>query len=143
MSRRYAEGTTTPAESSQAEIRGLLVRYGCDGFALGENRQGTHIQFELGRRQYRFGVESPTEDDVVVRIPTHHKLYAGTMANAIDAEWRRRWRARVLWLKATLEFAVDEGEVPTALAGFLVLQGGATVGQAITEGTLPMLGPGR
>ncbi|MFN8520744.1 MAG: hypothetical protein U0667_15415 [Chloroflexota bacterium] len=98
----------------------------------------TYIQFELGRRQYRFGVERPTEDDVVVRIPTHHKLYAGTMANAIDAEWRRRWRARVLWLKATLEFAVDDGEVPTALAGFPGPPGRRTWAGHHHGGTLPM-----
>ena len=66
-------------------------------------------------------------------------------SRAIDAEWRRRWRARLLWIKATLEFAEDDEDegLATAMAGYLVLQGGVTVGQAITEGTLPMLGSGR
>lgn len=46
-----------------------------------------------------------------------------------EAEWRRRWRARLLWLKATLEFAAGEGpeEVAAALMAHLVLPSGDTM----------------
>lgn len=144
--KRYAEGTTVPADKTQAEIRALLASHDCDGFGFYEDRGGGHIQFALRGRQYRFGVDRPQPADVVMpRTNPHHRSQEELLAKAIDAEWRRRWRARLLWIKATLEFAdgdEDEEGLATAMAGYLVLQGGVTVGDAITRGSLPLLGAG-
>ena len=62
------------------------------------------------------------------------------------AEWRRRWRANVLLLKAKLEFA--DGETSTVereLMPFLLTAGGQTLGDLIaTEaGAALLLGDGR
>lgn len=140
--RRYAEGTTVEVDKTQGEIRRLLASFDCDGFGFYESRTEAHIGFTLEGRQYRFSVIRPGADDVKVSRGSSHHSWEDLTQRAIDAEWRRRWRARFLWLKATLEFADEEGEVSTALAGFLVLQGGRTVAEAIEVGHLPLLGSG-
>ena len=130
--RRYAEGTAVSVEVSQAEIRTLLARHGCQHFATAEEPDRSAIQFVLGGLPYRFTIERPT-------IESEREAYKARwrpgMRHDIDyrakaqAEWRRRWRARLLWLKATLEFAAGEGsdEIAAALMAHLVLPGGATM----------------
>jgi hypothetical protein len=129
---RYAEGTTVPVEQSQAEIRSLLARHGCKHFATAEEPGRSAIQFVLNGLPYRFTVEHPTagqmEEAYVARRRPGMRWELDYQRQAA-AEWRRRWRARLLWLKATLEFASGEGadEVAAALMAHLVLPGGATM----------------
>lgn len=142
---RYAAGTKVPAETSLAEIRGVLARYGCDRFAMSDTPEGISMQFVLDGRPYRLTVDRPmTAEDAGVTMPQHYERYSDVLERGLDMEWRRRFRARLLWLKATLEFAADEPTVgvPAAMAGFLVLSGGATVAEAVERGKILLLGTG-
>lgn len=154
MSMRYAEGTNVSVDKTQNEIRALLAKHGVKHFAYAEEPTRAAIQFALHGLPYRFEVIRPTEAEVRA-IYSH--LYSPQVdwAKRIEGEWRRRWRARLLWLKATLEFAADEGTdaVSQALLAYLVLPGGSTMGawadkqlpDAYREGKMPplMLGDGR
>lgn len=139
--RRYAEGTTVPVEKTLAEMRTLLSKHGATHFAYGESPKGTSVQFALAGLHYRFDLTQPIPFDLRQEYETD-AVKSGisswtTKARADqinwgtrqEAEWRRRWRARLLWLKAELEFAEgDEGAIATALLAHLVLPDGRTFG---------------
>lgn len=132
--RRYAEGTTVRVEESQAEIRGLLAKHGATGFMFAEEvaAGGTAraaIQFILGGLPYRFEILRPTAEEFeeeYARTRRSGMAYSIDGKRKAEAEWRRRWRARLLWLKATLEFATAEGgdELQRVLLPMLALPGG-------------------
>lgn len=109
---RYAEGTTVSTDKSLGEMRALLTKHDASHFAYGSGPDGDAIQFRLNGRMYRFDIQAvdPTEytHDArgYLRTDAQHK-------SMVEGEWRRRWRARLLWLKAQLEFA--EGD-PEAMA---------------------------
>lgn len=137
--RRYAEGTTVAAEASQAEIRLLLTKHGGTHFGLISTPDYDAIEFVLNGYRYRFTVERPA-DEWARKNAGPRQLHADVQ----KAEWRRRWRARLIWLKATLEFASGEDAtaLPLALAAFAVLPQGGTVGDALIGGNLPLLQAG-
>lgn len=143
--RRYAEGTTVSVDSSQGEIRALLRAHGATRFALAELPDRQAVEFELRGIRYRFSVDMPSRDDVEAGRRSPGKSWEATVDRAVDGEWRRRWRARLLWLKATLEFAEGEtdAELVNVLGAFAVLDNGQTVGQALSSGSVPLLGSGR
>jgi hypothetical protein len=145
---RYAEGTTVDVEVSQAEIRQLLRRHGCEHFATADEPGRAAIQFILGGLPYRFTVERPDpavlRADYIAEQTEKGRQYPSTIASRASymdwnakaaGEWKRRWRARLLWLKATLEFATGEGtdEVARALLAHLVLPGGETMASWTTR----------
>jgi len=142
--RRYAEGTRVSVDQSQSEIRALLRKFGAGRFALAELPERQAIEFSFGAVRYRFTVEMPTRFDFpTVRRSPGLSLEA-SIDRLVDAEWRRRWRARLLWLKATLEFADGEtdDELVNVLGAFAVLENGQTLGQALAGGSVPLLGSG-
>jgi hypothetical protein len=58
-------------------------------------------------------------------------------------EWRRRWRANVLLLKAKLEFiAGGETTIARELMAYRLLPDGRTLEEAIAADGLPMLTAG-
>lgn len=140
--RRYAEGTRVSVEDTQTEIRRLLGRYGCKSFALAEDEQRSAIQFIFDGLPYRFTVERPDasalrEDFVKDRyentslsmVAVKNRAAAIDWNDKVQQEFRRRWRARLLWLKATLEFADSEGGqfFRQAMMSALVLPSGETM----------------
>lgn len=149
--RRYAEGTKVSVEDTHAEIRRLLARHGCKQFGIAEDADRAAFQFVFDGLPYRFTVERPEgaalkKEYIEDRYQnTSLSMYAvENRANAMDwtdrveQEYRRRWRARLLWLKATLEFANTEGGdfFRQALLSALVLPTGETMG-AWTDRALP------
>ena len=146
---RDAEGTTVPVEKTRAEIEALLVRHGAShrGFAEGPDR--AMFQFTLHDVSYRFDVVRPTVEE----LQAEYRASGGTgwgnvdWRKRVEREWMRRWRARLLWLKAQLEYAGGdpEEEVRTLLA-HMVLPGGQTMERwvmpqmpAIATGHMPLL----
>jgi hypothetical protein len=135
--KRFAEGTVTPVEKSQAEIHRLLRRYGATEFSSGWHHGGAAISFVFKARRVSFNVPHPTAKD----IPS------GTRNGAawIEGEERRRWRCLVLGIKAKLEF-VAQG-IATFEEEFLshiVTPNGQTVYERLTssaETKLKLLGP--
>lgn len=149
--RRYAEGTNVAAENSQAEIRGLLAKHGVMHQAWAESPERAALQFVLFGLPYRFEVERPTEEEMRARYRAEGGYSPNNVAweARVEGEWKRRWRARLLWLKATLEFAVGEGkeEVERMLLPYLSLPGGKTMSTwaaeqlpaAFRDGAMPPL----
>jgi hypothetical protein len=150
MSTRYATGTQVPVDKTLTDIRRLLLAAGATHYAYGEEPNGAAIQFALHGLHYRFNVRRPTWDDLIAR---YERSYRVDQQRAVEDEWRRRWRARLLWIKAQLEFAeVEPQEFSRAMLAHLVLPDGQTMGswampqiESMYEGGQmpPLLGSGR
>lgn len=81
---RYAIDTKVPAMVTRAEIETLIVKYGADSFAYGQDGVSVFIGFRLAERTLKFTLKLPDQR-------THPK------------EHRSRWRALLLCIKAKLE----------------------------------------
>ena len=137
--RRFAEGTTVSVEASRGEISGLLTKHGVIRQAWAQEPERDTLQFELQGHVYRFVMERPTTEGLHAqwiadgKPPTTTKYLPND--NQVQAEWRRRWRANVLLLKAKLEFA--EGDASTVireLMPYAVLVDGRTLEEAVLDG---------
>jgi hypothetical protein len=143
--KRYAEGTTVSVESSRGEITGILTKHGVKRQAWASEPEGDMLQFELAGYQFRFSIARPTVDDV----KADYRARGGDWSRVYDpaakvaAEWRRRWRANVLLLKAKLEFA--DGEASTVIRELLpyalLSDGRTTLEDAVLAGdsAVPLL----
>jgi hypothetical protein len=146
---RYAEGTEVPVSRSIDQIRTILLGAGATHYAYGEGPESAGVQFALGGLHYRFTVCRPTWDEISVRYGAPGRV---DQARAVDNEWRRRWRARHLWVKAQVEFATVEPDAfAEAMLGYAVLPDGRTLGEwsgpqleaAYSSGAMPpLLGAG-
>jgi hypothetical protein len=151
MARRYAQGTTVSVESSRGEITGILAKHGCNRMAWATEPEGDTLQFELGGQQYRFQIRRPSLEDAKTAYLATGKTVWGwnhqaDQQRALDAEWRRRWRAHVLLLKAKLEFA-DGGDttLEREFMPNLVIEGGRrTLAEWLSDekGGQPLLAAG-
>lgn len=143
--RKYAEGTKVTVESSRGEISGILSKHGVQRMGWTSEPAGDSLLFELGGYSFRFYIARPSLDDVkraYVDGGGRWSLVYDPQAK-VDAEWRRRWRANVLLLKAKLEF-IQSGDTTLIreLLPYAVLPGGQTVEDAITGGGLKLLAAG-
>jgi hypothetical protein len=136
--RRFAEGTRVTVESSRAEIATILAKHGVSTMAWGTTPTGDHLQFNLHGGTYRFEIKRPTTAEIRQLYPTTYDADA-----RLDGEWRRRWRANVLLLKAKLEFiAGGDTTIDREMLAFRVLRDGSTLEQFIAGGGLPALTAG-
>ncbi len=132
---RYAEGTSVSVAQSRGDITGILTTHGVTTMAWGSNPKGDYLAFELGGHSFRLDIVKPTEGDIFRLFPNHRDTNA-----KLDGEWRRRWRATVLLLKAKLEFA--DGETSTIdqeLMPYLLLKDGTTLGAAVLGEKIPLM----
>jgi hypothetical protein len=142
VTRRYAEGTKVSVETSRGEISGILGKHGVVRMGWFTEPESDVVQFEMGGRLYRLAIKRPTLADAKAAY-TGKQAWNVDWPGRVDAEWRRRWRATVLLLKAKLEFA--DGETSTVereLMAYLVLKDGRTLEAALTDGGLPLLAAG-
>ncbi len=135
--KRYAEGTSTPIETTQAEIHRLLRRYGATEYSTGYSGAASAIAFVFKGRRVSFNVPHPTVRDV----PRH----ARNGAAWLEGETRRRWRVLLLGIKSKLEF-VQQGiaSFDEEFLSHIVTPNGQTVWQTITahpETAARLLGP--
>lgn len=136
--RRYAEGTTVSVDASRGEITGILAKHGVQRMGWMADVDRDELMFELGGGSYRLTMVKPTLTEIRKLYPNAYNEQA-----KLDAEWRRRWRANVLLLKAKLEFVVSgDTTLDRELLPYRVLKGGQTVEDMITSGGLPMLSAG-
>jgi hypothetical protein len=150
VGKRYAEGTSVSVESSRGEITGILAKHGVERMAWATEPNGDALQFELGGQQYRFKIARPTLEDAKQAYLDMGRSAWGwnhqaDQQRAIDAEWRRRWRAHVLLLKAKLEFvAGGDTTLEREFMPALVAKNGLTLGEMIEskEGQKLLLGAG-
>jgi hypothetical protein len=134
--RKYAEGTTVPAENSRAEIEKILVRFGADQFGYGTKDGAAVIVFRAQSRHVRFMLPLPTAKD---RFNTPDQR---------EKEVRRRWRSLVMCIKAKLESVATGIETfEESFMAHVVLPNGMTIAehakplieQAYTDGKMPPL----
>lgn len=130
MTTRYAENTAVPVERSRAEMSYILTKHGVERQGWMTGPEGDQLGFVLRGRSYRLTIEKPTmawaEANAGPRTPYE---------DAIAREWRRRWRANVMLLKAKLEFADDDTTtVERELMPYLLTKGGKTVGELVESG---------
>jgi hypothetical protein len=140
--RRFAEGTDVSVERSRGEITGILTSHGVLRQAWASEPEGDTLQFELQNYTYRFKITRPTLAEVKAQHEAdgHRWSLVYDQQAKVDAEWRRRWRANVLLLKAKLEFA--DGEASTVLRELMpyaLLKGGMTLEESVLGGSLPLL----
>ena len=144
--RRYAEGTKVTVESSRGEITGILAKHGVTRMGWMASPEGDELMFELHGGQYRLSIIKPTLQGVREQYEAEGgrwNLVYDPQAK-VDGEWRRRWRANVLLLKAKLEF-IDSGDttLDRELLPYRVLKDGRTLEQAIVDGGFPLLAAGK
>lgn len=133
--RRYAEGTQVSVDSSRGEITGILAKHGVQRMGWMAAPEGDELMFELGGGSYRLSMVKPTLTEIRELYPNAYDPQA-----KLAAEWRRRWRANVLLLKAKLEFvASGDTTLDRELLPYRVLKDGRTLEQTLAAGGLPML----
>lgn len=139
---RYAEGTTVPVDRSRGEISGILASHGVERMGWQTGPEGDELLFELSGHRFRFTIAKPTWDDVRAHLRAEGRdpSRVNDPAAKVTAEWRRRWRANVLLLKAKLEF-IDSGDttLERELLPYMLTAGGQTVGELVVAGKLPLL----
>lgn len=136
--RRYAEGTKVSVDSSRGELTGILAKHGVQRMGWMGSPEGDELMFELGGGSFRLRIVKPTLTEIRRDYPNAYDPQA-----KLDAEWRRRWRANVLLLKAKLEF-IDSGDttLDRELLPYRVLADGRTLEEAIGTGGFKMLAAG-
>ncbi len=136
--RRYAEGTKVEVEKSRAEIMSILAQHGVLRMATATGPEGDELEFVLSGHRFRFRILKPTLTEVRNLYPTAYDHEA-----KLQGEWRRRWRANVLLLKAKLEF-IDSGDttLERELLPYLLTAGGQTIGDLVVAGEIPLLEAG-
>lgn len=137
--KRYAEGTAVSVESSRGEISGILTKHGVLKMGWMSEPTGDALVFDLGGYSFRFNIPRPTMADIYSMYPN-----AYDPEKKLQGEWRRRWRANVLLLKAKLEF-IDSGDTTLIreLLPYAILPGGRTVEETIAGGGMKLLEAGR
>lgn len=141
----YAEGTKVPVDNSRGEITKILTIHGCTRMATGMSPEGDTIQFELDGKHFRFFIEHPTAESMRIR-DSHKYSYPHNVDwdRKAEDEWKRRWRAHVLLIKAKLEF-IDGGDtsLEAEFMPYIVLSSGQTLGEFIAGGGVPLLTGGK
>lgn len=143
--KRYAEGTKVSVDSSRGEITGILAKHGVTRMGWATDGNADELMFELAGGQYRFRIERPTAESMRAR-DGHEYTYPHNVdwERKAEDEWRRRWRANVLLLKAKLEF-IEGGDttLDRELLPYRVLKDGRTLEQVLVAGGLPLLAAGK
>jgi len=129
----YAEGTKVPVEKSKADIELLLRKHGATQFQSGwDAEQGvSRMTVRMNERIFRFDVWYP--DPEVFRYTEQGRERSDKDTEAFaEREHRRRWRARLLIIKAKLEM-IESGEstVQEEFMADLLLPDGSTVREAL------------
>ena len=130
----YAKGTAVDIGRSEGELKSTLRRYGADQIVIGEDTEQLIIiiRFRFARRHYQIIIPIPNPDSPEFTLTPERRSQRTSAAaqQAWEAEYRRKWRAANLYVKATLE-AVESGIVKfeEAFLGATLLRDGSTVNQ--------------
>lgn len=135
----FAESTSVPVERSQAQIKALVQRAGCDQYATFDSEDRAMVVFTREGRMIRFELQLPARSEKRFwSTPGGRRQRSQEQAyQAWEQDCRRAWRALWLVIKAKLE-AVETG-ITTFEDEFLshfVCANGQTIGQQL----VPQLG---
>jgi hypothetical protein len=130
---RYADKTEVSSERSQAEIRGIINRYGAMRFATLDEPGRAVIMFEVLDRRIRFSLPLPDIADAEFDVDGRkHRRNREERYRVWEQACRQRWRALALCIKAKLE-AVETGiaTFEEEFLNYVVLADGKTVGEHV------------
>ncbi len=129
--RRYAEGTEVSVERSRVELEKLLVQHGAEGFMNAYSSAGAMLVCDLHGLRLRWDIPMPREEDLRTAKKPRTKE---AVRNALDAEWKRRWRALCLIVKAKLEVTSSgERSLEHEFMADVMLPDRSTVGMALAH----------
>lgn len=132
----YAERTSVSPEKSRVEIEQVLKRYGAETFAYASEPNRAIVMFHIGQHAIRFVIRMLPASEFA-RFKTSDGYWRTRTEKQRDDAWaqeyRRRWRALYLVIKAKLE-AVESGieTLEEAFLAQMVLPSGQTVGEWAT-----------
>lgn len=144
---KYAEGTKVSVESSRSEITGILAKHGVQRMGWQTGPDGDQLLFELSGHNYRLQINKPTLEEVraeyVAGGGRWNLVY--DPQKKVDDEWRRRWRANVLLIKAKLEFAEGgDTSIEREFMPYMLVGGRQTLAEYIeSDKGQQLLGAGR
>lgn len=117
----YAKGTRVPVERSKQEAEHVLQRFGAKRTMTYQDDTVWVMAFEAGTRRFKLA------------FPRPERPWGTSNAAYAQAE-RERWRAIILYLRATLA-AVEAGFITLedAFLAHTLLPSGETVGEWIDE----------
>lgn len=133
MRRPYAKNTVVSAEKSRAELEELLRAAGATEINIWTSQKQSQFAYRIAGRMVRHVVDYPELDSFQKQNAKGTALLkADQLVRAADQEWRRRWRALVLIVKAKLEM-VGSGcsTFEQEFLADILLPDGTTVGAAI------------
>lgn len=133
--RRYAEGTSVGIDRTISEIQKLVKAHKATSWRYEEVDDVTPayrtISFVLQGRLIRFTVEEAPLSEFK-RTPTGLLRTDASMVKVADEENRRRWRAVLLYVKASIE-AMYSGvpQLRHALLPYVVMEDDESVGDKV------------
>lgn len=145
----YAERTTVTPEKTRGEIETVLARYGADSFAYLTDPTQAAVAFRMNGRAVRFHIPLDVDPAQFHYTKGRQRRSNAQVAELVQGEIRRRWRALLLCVKGKLE-AVESGitTFEEEFLAHLVLPSGQTVAEqlvpeidrAISAGEMPSFG---
>ncbi len=152
MTKRFAEGTRVPIETTRMELERALRAYGADAVVIGWDGPTSTIAFRIQGRHVKYVIQRPDRSESVISsYPSGKPRPSHAIPEAIAAEHRRRWRALLLIVKAKLELvASGDSDFEDEFLSRLMLPDGTTVREwmvpqidaAYQTGRMPALMPG-
>ena len=150
--RRYAAGTSVTTDRSRTEVEKLLKCHGATGFicAWDDEADTEVLMCRIQGRMLRFNVTKPQIQNFMYTEQGRPRM-AALAEKARMAEYRRRWRALLLLVKAKLEaIAAEVSTFDREFLADMCLSTGDTVGQwmgtqldaVYMEGKMPLQLPG-
>lgn len=149
----YAKDTSVSVERTEAEIKGVIRRYGASAFASMEGNNMAMIAFQMNERRITFKLPLPDREAREFKVTPSKGLPRSK--DQQQAAWeqacRSRWRALYLCIKAKLE-SVEAGieTFEDAFLAHIQMPDGLTfseharpaIARAYETGNMPPLLPG-
>lgn len=134
--RRFAEATKVTTQQSRAELERLLGQHGAREFSLYTSPERHIVQYRVNERVVRHVIDYPAPKNFqkykLVKGAQKPHLTAEQLTKAADGEWRRRWRALLLLVKAKLELvASGQTTMDREFMGDVMLPDGRLVHEAL------------
>jgi hypothetical protein len=150
---RYAEGTDVSPEKSRADLEAVLRKNGAQEFNFYAGPERDIFTYRIQGWLVRHVLERPKPATLQSKKPGAPTLKPEQLKRLADKEWRRRWRALLLVVKAKLEIVANgDSSVPREFMADLLLANGETMRDVMlprleamySSGEMPslMLGPG-
>lgn len=134
--RKYAEGTEVTVDKSRLELETLLDKHGASEVMIHRDADRTTLMYRMQERMVRQAIAYP--DAALYREYKPKGRYYPVkrspeqVKQLQEAEWRRRWRACVLIMKAKLELiSSGESSFEREFLADTLLPNGETVAEAM------------